>query len=200
MTRLRDHREIAGRFNGRFGRRAGVLLLGGAPEPLYLPSSANRPALIRYTRDHAQSALHEIAHWLLAGPTRRQLVDYGFWYQPPPRSPADQARFYRAEVPVQALEMLLARAAGWPFHFSADNPGADGGGARAAFEARVGQRFDRLYGEALCGDSTGEVTLALDALNPSWRGHIAAAPVGARPNGAGAGSRPGHATPRREGQ
>ncbi|HEX7035980.1 MAG TPA: elongation factor P hydroxylase [Pseudomonadales bacterium] len=168
------HRWIAGRFNARFGRRAGVLLVGGAAEPLYTPGSGRYPALIRYTHDYARSALHEIAHWLLARPDRRRLVDYGLWYRPPPRSAAEQARFYAAEVPVQALEMLLSEAAGVPFRFSADNPGIDHDTARLSFESRVRARFLEL-----CRRATGrgaplpeETAAALDALNPAWRGAL----------------------------
>ncbi len=167
-----DDRQIAGRFNARFGRRAGTMLLGGAPEPLYLPGDGRRPALIRYTRDHAASALHEIAHWCLAGDRRRRLVDYGFWYRPPPRSAAEQARFYAAEVPVQALEMALAAACGVPFHFSADNPGDDGGAARRQFEKRVRERFLRLCCEA---GPCGEAAVVMAALEPRWRRRLAAA-------------------------
>jgi len=154
------HAEIAGRFNVRFARDAGVVLIGGAPEPLYLPGSAERPAIIRYTRDYAQSALHEIAHWCLASEARRTLVDYGMWYQPPPRSPRDQARFYAAEVPVQALEMLLAEACGVAFRFSTDNPGLDDPEAEADFAARVLQARAALRCAGLHGLALG----ALQAL------------------------------------
>jgi elongation factor P hydroxylase len=171
-----DHRAIAGRVNARIGRRAATLLVGGAEEPLYLPPSGRRPALIRYTRDHAQSALHEIAHWLLASPRRRNLVDYGLWYQPPPRSPADQARFYAAEVPVQALEMLLAGACGLPFRFSADNPGADGGCARRAFETAVRRRFAGLRAQQRAGALDAGTAAVLDALRPRRHARLDAMP------------------------
>jgi elongation factor P hydroxylase len=164
MTR---HAEIAGRFNARFrghGPR-GVLLIGGAAEPVYLPATRRRPALIRYTRDFAQSALHEIAHWCQANAAARRLVDYGLWYDPPPRTAAAQARFYAAEVPVQALEMLLAHACAVPFHFSADNPGADAGPARQRFEHQV-----RVACRALVEDGLNlRARAVLTALNPHWR-------------------------------
>ncbi len=175
-----DHREIAGRFNARFRRRADTVLVGGAEEPLYLPPARGRPAMIRYTRDYAQSALHELAHWCRASPARRRLVDYGLWYQPPPRSAADQARFYAVEVPVQALEMLLAAACGVAFHFSSDNPGRDDTPARVAFEARVSAAC-----RALLARGPGPVaTEVLEALNPSWPGAAVAA-LAARHDGAG---------------
>lgn len=161
-------REIAGRFNAGPGRRARTLLVGGAPEPMYLPGCARRPALIRYTRNYAQSALHEIAHWCLASPAKRAKEDYGLWYQPPPRSGEDQARFYAAEVPVQALEMLLARVCGLGFHFSADNPGADGGSARQAFEASVVRRFETLCEAAPGTGLAHDTQQVLQALDPDW--------------------------------
>lgn len=164
MTR---HSEIARRFNARFrghGPR-GTVLMGGAAEPVYLPATRRRPALIRYTRDFAQSALHEIAHWCLADAAARRLVDYGLWYDPPPRTAAVQERFYAAEVPVQALEMLLARVCAVPFHFSADNPGADGGAARQRFERRVQGAYRALLEEGV----NLRARAVLTALDPQWR-------------------------------
>jgi elongation factor P hydroxylase len=158
--------EIAARFNARFTREAGVVLIGGAPEPVYLPGSALRPAIIRYTRDYAQSALHEIAHWCLASEARRALPDYGMWYQPPPRSARDQARFYAVEVPVQALEMLLAEASGVPFRFSTDNPGIDDPAAEADFAARVRLARDALRSEGPRGAAAGALR-ALGADGPA---------------------------------
>jgi elongation factor P hydroxylase len=162
-----DHRRIAGLFNARIGRPMGTLLIGGATEPLYLPAARRRPALIRYTRDYARSALHEIAHWLLASVRGRRQVDYGMWYQAPPRSDADQARFYAAEVPVQALEMALSHSCGVEFRFSADNPGADDGCQRLAFEAAVRSRFADLCSERWPLDSTAAAVLS--AYDPHWR-------------------------------
>jgi elongation factor P hydroxylase len=118
-------REIAGRINALLGPRYDTVLLGGAPEPVYLPPIGRQRGIIRYTRDYAQSVLHEIAHWCLAGPARRRLPDYGCWYVPPPRSPSEQAAFFAAEERVQALECVLAGACGLKFHVSADQLGAD---------------------------------------------------------------------------
>lgn len=171
-----DHRQVAGRFNACFAafRRFSdpalnalprTLLVGGAAEPVYQPPAAGCPAVIRYTRDYAQSALHEIAHWCLAEPAARGQADYGLVYQPPPREPAAQARFYAAEVPVQALEMLLAAVAGVPFHFSADNPGMDMDPARPEFERQVRETCRAL---ACRGPGEPGATM-LAALRPDWR-------------------------------
>lgn len=116
-----SHIQIAGCFNRGVGRRHGVRLIGGGEEPLYQPGEAGSPARIRYTRDYAASALHEAAHWCIAGVTRRNQVDYGYWYRPPPRSQADQEAFCAVEVPVQALESRFATACGLPFRVSVDD-------------------------------------------------------------------------------
>ncbi|MFU8817688.1 MAG: elongation factor P hydroxylase [Pseudomonadales bacterium] len=172
------HAEIAARFNSHFaaGRHGGgaAVLIGGAAEPLYLPATSQRPAIIRYTLDYPQSALHEIAHWCLATPQRRALVDYGMWYLPPPRSARDQARFYAAEVPVQALEMLMAGACGLHFHCSVDNPGVDDPAARSDFEARVRQAAHELC----CRGPSELARSVLQTLNPNWQQALQAAPAG----------------------
>lgn len=71
------------------------------------------------------SALHEIAHWCVAGARRRELVDFGYWYKPDGRSADEQAEFERVEVRPQAFEWLMSCAAGKRFHFSADNLSAE---------------------------------------------------------------------------
>ena len=113
--------QIADCFNSGLGRRFGVRLLGGAVEPIYEPGSGDDAAVIRYTRDYPASALHELAHWCIAGSRRRALPDYGYWYRPPPRTDREQAAFFRVELPVQALEARLAVAAGLPFRVSVDD-------------------------------------------------------------------------------
>lgn len=150
-----DHRAIAGRFNARFRRGAGAVLIGGAEEPLYLPATRSRPAHIRYARDHARSALHELAHFCLAGPAGRALPDFGLAYEPPPRSPAAQRRFFEAEVPVQALEMLFSEACGIGFRVSTDNPGRDDPVTEAWFAEQVRRRCRafRRHGPGACAEA-----------------------------------------------
>ena len=149
-------REIAGRVNALIGPRYHTLLLGGAPEPVYLPPIGRARAIIRYTRDHAQSVLHEISHWCLAGRARRRLPDYGYWYVPPPRSGAEQAAFFAAEERVQALESILAYACGLKFHISADQPGTDA----QQFAASVAHRAEAMRREGIHGHA-GEVLARL---------------------------------------
>lgn len=155
MIGLTD-RQIAGCFNRGLGRQHAVRLIGGAAEPLYVPGEAGCPAVIRYTRDYAASALHELAHWCIAGATRRCQTDYGYWYRPPPRSNAEQAAFFRVEVPVQALEARLTAACGLPFRVSMDDlSGADS--AREELRMRV-----RRYLQEVDGLPTRAVRLLAD--------------------------------------
>ncbi len=97
-----------------------VRLEGGADEPFYSPAAAGEPAIIRFREDFAASALHEVAHWCIAGPRRRALPDFGYWYEPV-RDGATQSRFEAAEAEPQALEWILSVAAGRPFRVSFDN-------------------------------------------------------------------------------
>ena len=120
-----NHREIARLFNSTFEVEYGVVMSGGYSEPLYLPGEqlGEGKSHVRYTYDHASSALHEASHWCMAGRARRKLVDYGYFYDPPPRSEVTQRRFEYFELDAQALEYLLSRSADIPFHVSLDDVG-----------------------------------------------------------------------------
>jgi elongation factor P hydroxylase len=98
-----------------------TVMRGGASEPLYRPARGADPALIIYTRDYPASALHEAAHWCLAGTRRRSLKDYGYRYVPGPRDPAARRAFFVGECEAQALEAVFAAAAGVHFVVSADD-------------------------------------------------------------------------------
>ena len=93
-----DHRAIAATFNRCFAKSHDTVMLGGASEPLYLPIGAEGLAELHYRSDHAASALHEAAHWCIAGPQRRALPDFGYAYTPPPRTLGQQRRFFASEV------------------------------------------------------------------------------------------------------
>ncbi len=109
-------------------------LRGGAREPLYEPFPAG-DAVIHYREDFAASALHEVAHWCIAGDERRKLEDYGYWYAADGRNAELQRAFETVEVRPQAVEWHLALAAGVAFRVSVDNldapAGAGDGFARA---------------------------------------------------------------------
>jgi elongation factor P hydroxylase len=113
--------EIAGCFNFLFGRSHRVEMIGGGGEPEYLPATDESPGYVRYRSNFAHSALHEAAHWCIAGARRRQQVDYGYWYQSPPRDETTQLAFVQAESRVQALESILTSAAGMVFRVSLDD-------------------------------------------------------------------------------
>ena len=110
-------------FNGEFAECEHTVLCGGADEPLYEPAPAAGPgrARISFRADYASSALHEVAHWCIAGRARRELPDYGYWYAPDGRSAQQQARFLTVEARPQALEWCFSQAAGLPFRLSLDN-------------------------------------------------------------------------------
>ena len=62
--------------------------------PAQQPGALNR---IVFTHDYFASALHEVAHWCVAGPERRRLTDYGYWYAPDGRTEKQQMEFERVE-------------------------------------------------------------------------------------------------------
>lgn len=120
-------------FNSTFMQSHNTVIEGGAAEPYYLPATVGgAPSLgserfhkVIFTQDYFSSALHEIAHWCIAGAERRALPDYGYWYAPDGRTKAQQHAFEQVEVKPQALERIFARATGQAFRISADN--LDGG-------------------------------------------------------------------------
>lgn len=134
---LPDASDIERVFNATFGESCNTVLLGGAPEPFYRPADADDPRhRICYREDFVSSSLHEIAHWLVAGPERRLLPDWGYWYAPDGRDAEQQQQFEQVEVKPQALEWLLNIACGLPFRVSLDNLGEHAGDGRL-FKDRV---------------------------------------------------------------
>ena len=98
-------------------------LVGGYTEPFYKAATKHEDAELRFTRDYVRSALHELAHWCVAGRERRQQDDYGYWYEPDGRSEAQQRLFFQAEIRPQAIEKHFCDALGIPFSVSVDNLG-----------------------------------------------------------------------------
>lgn len=121
--RFIDARCIEACFDGLFLAAAQTTLRGGAAEPVYLPAQSTQPAQILYREDFLASALHEVAHWCVAGAARRRLQDYGYWYAEAGRDAQAQRAFEQVEIRPQAIEALFARALGVPFRVSLDNPG-----------------------------------------------------------------------------
>ncbi len=113
--------QLIALFNGAF-QASNTRLVRGTDEPIYLPADKtceyNR---VIFAHGYYTSALHEIAHWCIAGEQRRGLVDYGYWYCPDGRDAQQQASFEKVEVKPQALEWAFSVAAGRQFGVSTDN-------------------------------------------------------------------------------
>ncbi len=124
-------------------------LVGGFAEPFYLAFRADEAAEIRFTHDYPRSALHELAHWCVAGQARRQLDDYGYWYAPDGRSDAQQQEFFQVEIMPQAIEKHFCAALGISFDVSVDNLGNNAVEGVEAFRTAVDARFDHLARQGL---------------------------------------------------
>jgi len=123
-----DAKTLIALFNRGFYESTNTQLVGGAMEPEYCPANELYPYhRIVFKADYAASALHEIAHWCVAGKTRRQLMDYGYWYEPDGRTEAQQIAFEQVEIKPQALEWLFSKACSLPFRVSADNLASQAG-------------------------------------------------------------------------
>ena len=88
-----DAHQLMRLFNQEFAESDKTELIGGAAEPYYQPGSLNR---IYFRADYVRSALHEVAHWCVAGRRRRQLPDYGYWYSPDGRDADQQQAFLQS--------------------------------------------------------------------------------------------------------
>jgi|SRR5690554_5493164 len=130
--------ELAALFNAAFLHTENTILCGGYEEPVYLPATNKHPHhRICFTRDYFRSALHEVAHWCVAGKVRRQLLDYGYWYYPDGRNQAQQQAFEAVEIKPQSYEWLLSLSAGHPFEVSLDNLNGTATPDRFAFTEKV---------------------------------------------------------------
>ena len=117
-----DALQLVALFNRTFEASENTVLQGGANEPYYAPGQPNR---IYFRADYARSALHEVAHWCVAGAQRRRFLDYGYWYRPDGRDEAQQAAFFAVEARPQAIEAAFCEVCGVDFSPSVDNVGAD---------------------------------------------------------------------------
>ncbi|MEM0515977.1 elongation factor P hydroxylase [Pseudoalteromonas sp. YIC-827] len=133
--------ELITLFERTFFATYNTRLVRGDVEPIYLPADdeCNFHRIV-FAHGFYASALHEIAHWLVAGQRRRQLEDYGYWYCPDGRDKAQQHEFENVEVHPQAIEWALCLAAGFTFNVSADNLGGEQT-CRFSFQKRV---YDKL--------------------------------------------------------
>ncbi|MBS0585989.1 MAG: elongation factor P hydroxylase [Verrucomicrobia bacterium] len=119
---MHNYQDLIAIFHGCFFKEYNTLLVKGGDEPLYLPTDKDRPHNeLYFAHGFFASALHETAHWLIAGEKRRKLVDFGYWYAPDGRTTEEQELFQSVEVKPQALEWLLSQASGYRFRISIDN-------------------------------------------------------------------------------
>lgn len=119
---MHDYQDLINIFNSCFFERYNTRLVKGDDEPIYLPADENRPHNeLYFAHGFFASALHESSHWLIAGAGRRKLIDFGYWYAPDGRSPAQQSLFQSVEVKPQAMEWILSQAANFRFRVSVDN-------------------------------------------------------------------------------
>lgn len=118
----RHYSQLIHIFSECFESEYQTRLVRGQEEPVYLPKGPGRRYHeIHFAHGFFSSALHECAHWLLAGPERRLLEDFGYWYLPDGRSAEQQQQFERVEAKPQAIEWMLSMAAGVRFQVSVDN-------------------------------------------------------------------------------
>ncbi|WP_318506479.1 elongation factor P hydroxylase [Photobacterium leiognathi] len=133
-----DYNDLIVIFNGLFLESLNTELLLGGDEPIYLPASSEcEHNQIIFARGYFASAMHELAHWCIAGFERRKLEDYGYWYEPDGRSEAVQAAFEKVEIKPQAIEWILSASCGFKFQVSCDNLSGDCEPDRVAFTLKV---------------------------------------------------------------
>lgn len=122
MPRILNYQDLIQIFEDTFFNNYNTQLVCGDDEPIYLPAD-NNVAYHRIIFAHGfyASALHEMAHWLVAGEQRRLSEDYGYWYEPDGRTALQQAEFEKVEVIPQAIEWAVALSCGFKFDVSVDN-------------------------------------------------------------------------------
>ncbi len=139
-----DVSELIQLFDNTFFEKYNTRLVRGGDEPLYLPAGKETDyAQIIFAHGYFSSALHEIAHWCIAGPERRKQVDYGYWYAPDGRNAEQQAKFEAVEVLPQAIEWAYCLACGLKFNVSIDNLNGEQGDV-LAFKSSVAYKLSQL--------------------------------------------------------
>jgi len=119
---MHRYEDLISLFHDCFFAKYNTVLVRGTDEPLYLPADEERPYnTLIFAHGFFASALHECAHWLIAGKERRKQVDFGYWYEPDGRTAVQQQLFQVVEVKPQAIEWILSVAAGFRFRVSLDN-------------------------------------------------------------------------------
>lgn len=122
-----NYQDLIDIFEQTFYQSFNTRLIKGGDEPIYLPANelCNYHQII-FAHGYYSSALHEISHWCIAGAARRQLEDFGYWYEPDGRNGKQQQLFEQAEIKPQAIEWAFCIAANKSFNVSADNLNGEG--------------------------------------------------------------------------
>lgn len=158
--------QLVDLFAREFAASHRTRLVPGGDEPLYRPAAGpDGWHEIVFRHDYFQSALHELAHWCVAGAGRRLLVDYGYWYSPDGRTLSQQAEFERVEARPQAVEWLLTVACGRRFQVSLDNLAA----AEPLDEASLWRAVHREVQRCLGGEVPPRAAQLVRAL-AAWSG------------------------------
>lgn len=138
FTMTHHYSDLISIFNLTFFEPFNTRLELGGDEPIYLPADEHTDYhRIIFAHGFFASALHEIAHWCVAGPKRRLLEDFGYWYEPDGRTAQVQAEFEKVEIRPQAYEWILSVSAGFPFSVSCDNLHGDFEPDRIVFMTKV---------------------------------------------------------------
>ncbi|MGO1328202.1 MAG: elongation factor P hydroxylase [Idiomarina loihiensis] len=156
-------------FEHCFGEDCNTILVAGDEEPYYQPASEEgEPHKVVFAHGFFASALHETAHWCIAGEARRKLFDYGYWYEPDGRNEAQQKSFEQVEQKPQALEWLFSLCCDFPFQVSVDNlNGVEVD--RQAFTEKVAAQLNRLLEENTIPPRAAKFAKALcHDFNCSW--------------------------------
>lgn len=142
--------DIIDLFNHTFFDVYNTKLVRGDDEPIYLPATDSVPYhQIVFAHGFYASAMHEIAHWCVAGPERRLREDFGYWYEPDGRTERVQAEFEKVEIRPQSYEWILSVSAGLPFSVSCDNLNGDFEPDRFAFMGKVHQEVMLILEQGL---------------------------------------------------
>ena len=138
-----QYQDLIRIFNHTFTTSMNTQLVKGEDEPLYAPiSDTCEHHRIIFAHGFFASALHEVAHWCLAGASRRLLEDFGYWYIPDGRDQAQQLKFEQVEIKPQAIEWAFCVAVGKKFDVSVDNLSGTGNTDRVAFKQAVYQQVE----------------------------------------------------------
>ena len=115
--------ELLKLLNQNYLNQFDTKIIGGFDEPFYKVHTEQQPAQIQFSHDYIRSALHELAHWCVAGFERRKLDDYGYWYAADGRNQQQQNEFFKVEIKPQTIEWAFSIVLGIHFEASVDNLG-----------------------------------------------------------------------------